>query len=106
MKYIVVSRYGNTIYPKLFKNETDAYKYYAKNLLNATENMNYLGKTNDLEYPKDFDKEKDVAKIKNDIIDLMSSLMDKTGKVQKTDNGYIFGWDGEYTLEIFEVEEN
>ena len=63
-----------------------------------------LNGIDDLEYPKSFDKE-DIAEIKNGIIDLMSSVMEKTGRVQKTDNGYAFGWNEEYTLEIFEVEE-
>lgn len=101
MKYLVISHYGNATYPDLFGNETEAYRYYANNLLNEVADLDGI---DDLEYSKCFDKE-DIAEIKNGIIDLMSSVMEQTGRVRKTDNGYAFCWSEEYTLEIFEVEE-
>lgn len=36
----------------------------------------------------------------------MSSLIDKINKMQNTNNSCTFGRNDEYTLEIFEVEEN
>lgn len=105
MKYIIIARYGNVTHPELFSDKTEAYRRYAENLLGAVDNMNDLGVVSDLEYPKNFNKE-DIAAIKNSIIDLISSVMDKTDNVRKTDNGYAFGWSENYTLEIFKIEEN